>query len=127
VAPGRRCEHCEMERAGKCAASQPGASGCRVELMIYVVASRATRQPARSADSQIPIPTRTIAATAVMGLVTEAMRKIVSRFTGAGWPNLIVAERLHMHVIMTADERNEAGHLLTFDVPGQHLMHWLEP
>jgi hypothetical protein len=36
-------------------------------------------------------------------------------------------ERLHMHVVMTADERNEAGHLLTFDVPGQHLMHSLEP
>jgi hypothetical protein len=32
-----------------------------------------------------------------------------------------------MHVIMTADKRNEAGHLLTFDVPGQRLMHWLEP
>src|SRR5215813_9791705 len=37
------------------------------------------------------------------------------------------AERLHVKVVMTADERDESGHLFTFDVSGQHLTHSFEP
>jgi hypothetical protein len=60
--------------------------------------------------------TRIIAATAVTGFASEAMRKIVSRLIGAGWPTDIVPERLHMNVVMMTDERYEPRHLLTFDV-----------
>jgi hypothetical protein len=49
-----------------------------------------------------------IAATAVMGFVIEAVRKMVSRFIGAG-------------------SLSDTGHLFTVDVPRQHLMHSLDP
>jgi hypothetical protein len=40
-----------------------------------------------SSSRNLHSSTRIIAATAVMGFVIEAMRKIVSRFMGAGSPN----------------------------------------
>ena len=32
-----------------------------------------------------------------------------------------------MNVVMAADERDEPGHLFTFDVSGQHVMYSPEP
>ena len=69
-----------------------------------------------SSSRNLHSSTRIIAATAVMSFVIEAMRKIVSRFMGAGLTERQCAERLHMNFVMTTDERNQPRHLLTFDV-----------
>jgi hypothetical protein len=67
-----------------------------VELVIArsagTVSSGSEGRDTESSSRNLHSSTGTIAATAGLGLVIEAMRKIVSRFMGAGWPNLIARE-----------------------------------
>jgi hypothetical protein len=91
------------------------------------LASSGSHGSIESSSHNLHSYTRIMAATAVIGLVIEAMRKIVSRFMGAGLPNDNCAERLHMNVVMTADERDEPRHVFTLDVSGQNLVHSVDP
>ena len=85
--------------------------------------SRSTGSSSRSLHSS----TRIIAATAVIGLVIEAMRKIVSRRIGVAGLDGQRADRLDVHLAAPADQRDEAGHLAALDVAGHHVVHAAEP
>jgi hypothetical protein len=49
---------------------------------------------------------------------------VLMAFAGLGWLTFLSPPLANY---LSPYKRNEAGHLLTFDVPGQRLMHWLEP
>jgi len=63
-------------------------SGCEdIDFSTRRFASSGSHGSIDSSSRNLHSSTRIIAATAVMGLVIEAIRKIVSRFIGAAWPN----------------------------------------
>ena len=74
--------------------------------------SRSTGSSSRSLHSS----TRIIAATAVIGLVIEVMRKSVSRRDRVAAAGHLRADHLDMHFAAAADHRDHAGHLAALNI-----------
>ena len=89
-------------------------------------ARAAAGSPARRAASAHS-STRIMAAAAVIGLVIDEMRKIVSRRIGCCRARGHRADRVDVALAPARDERHEAGHLAPFDVAGHHVVQPLEP
>jgi hypothetical protein len=78
-----------------------------------------------SSSRSLHSSTRIIAAAAVTGFVIEAMRKdciSLSRIAAAQRLHTERFDRFDMRLAAPADQRDEAGHLATFDITGHHVV-----
>ena len=75
----------------------------------------------------MPSSTRIIAAAATIGLVTEAMRKIVSRRIGSPLSNAVVPMTSTWISPRRLSQVTRPGSVLALDMAGHDLVHALEP
>ena len=68
-----------------------------------------------------------MAPAAAIGLVSEAMRKMASRRSGAGSSERGVPEHLHVHVGPARDEGHQSRHGAALDVRGEAVVQPVEP
>jgi hypothetical protein len=93
------------------------------DLSTWRFASSGSHISIDSSSRNLHSSTRIIAATGrnKLGERSDAKDRVTPHWRRMGERH--GTERLHMNVIMMTDERNQPGHLFTFDVSRQHLMH----
>ena len=80
-----------------------------------------------SPSDSTPSSSSAMAPAAAMGLVSEAMRRMASRRSGAGIVERRVPEHFRVHVTSARDERHQSRHGAALDVRGETIVQPLEP
>ena len=111
---------------GRCAGTV-SSSGPSRRFRTWRSASSGSSRSTGSSSRSLHSSTRIMVAAAVIGLVIEEMRKIVSRRIGSRAADRLSADRVDVHLAPPADQRDEAGHLAALDVAGHDVVHAAEP
>src|SRR2546421_8543715 len=90
-------------------------------------ASSGSQRSTGSSSRSLHSSTRIIVATAMIGLVIEEMRKMVSRRMGGASADRLRPDHINMHLAPPADQRDETRHFAALDIAGHDLVHAAEP